>query len=164
MFRELKKGLYSHFKKGALYVVYDKTNAESNMAEEVSYVRLSDGEKFNRDAEGWFDDVSKRPDNETGQKTRYKLMDTEVTFYINSEFETEPTLKEFLKANGIPFGIELGDKILVPTANAVEGEELQLNTWVITGITDQGLYVGLDNGNHSFVNWKYITAFVKNFK
>jgi hypothetical protein len=181
-FGGFKLGQYRHFKKGALYIVYDITVDEATQEQMVSYIRLSDGAKYTRPLDGFQDDVSDRPDKQMEQKQRYKLLSKDCTFYIHKSVveeavaavkatDEEPgspakpavpfkTMKEFLAANGIPLPLKLGDEIILPEEHGDVIGLTQRHT--ISAITEFGVYVPGDYG-HAFVSWELIGAITLNF-
>jgi hypothetical protein len=184
VFGGFRLGQFRHFKKGAQYVAYDVTTDEASQREKVSYVRLSDGTKHSRFLEKFQDDVKDHADNETGQRQRFKLITQDVTFVINNRTAT-PTqeaviengtvvqpevlgeqftsMKEYLKANGIPeiLPIKLGDKVAVP--QPLVEDLYNTEAFTISGITNLGVYV--ESGHaHVFLPWHKLFSITLSFK
>jgi hypothetical protein len=185
-FGGFKLGQYRHWKKGHIYIAYDVTVDEPTQKESVSYVRLSDGSKHSRLIDIFLGEVdpNRKEENETGQRHAFKLMDTAITFVVNNKTATpsEPaviedgklvkaevlgeafkTIEDYLKANGIPkvLPIKLGDTVGV-WAPLVDDHH-NIDTFTITGITNQGVYVASGNA-HVFLPLHSIFSITLNFK
>lgn len=81
LIKDIKFNLpYLHFK-GKLVVPLDVTiNAQTDKLE-ILYICLNNGNKYTREVEQWFTDISHRKDNTTGNKLRFELFNKEVKEY-----------------------------------------------------------------------------------
>jgi hypothetical protein len=186
-FGGFKLGQYRHWKKGAIYVAYDVTTDEASQKEKVSYVRLSDGSKHSRFMDNFLAEVdpNRKEENETGQRFAFKLMNTEITFVINNKTVTpsepavieegqmikaevlgEPftTMKDYLTSNGVPsvISIKLGDTVGVWTP--LVDDHHNIETYTITGITNQGVYVQGFVNDRAFLPWHQLFSITISFK
>jgi hypothetical protein len=69
-------GVYSHFKKGAQYIVFDYAFDSDDNIDKIIYRRLdgSGKPKYVKSVKTFTANVEEHPENDTGQEIRFELM------------------------------------------------------------------------------------------
>lgn len=153
----IKLGLYTHFKEGNRYIVYDVTTDEVTQKERVSYMSCNDKKKHSRFLDVFFEDVTDHPENKTGQKDRFEYKGSTVTYTVAHEIVE--SFKDFLEKNSIPIPFGMGDSVTYRTGN----RERPFSEDEIVGINNIGVYVNSKDGVHVPVLWSQMCSVQLNF-
>lgn len=148
---EFRTGVYQHFK-GAYYYakkrILDATTGEDKI---IYYAIEDDFKEYARNPDSFFDDVSNRVDNSTGQKHRFQLIP-------NSQFSIDgiPSTPSPKFLNTFKQVFDIGDHIHLIFED--EDEEL---CGKISGYSLIGIVLAIEGGTSYTYRWDAINSIIK---
>jgi len=126
------RSIYQHFKGDFFYTLYNALD-EKSQTESIVYqsINNSAGSVFTRPASEWFEDVSTREDNVTGQQTRFSLVEDMSnllscvsTDALIDELKKRDSILAQLDYEGMNDSVYMVDYVTAKVLHIYDGEEV----------------------------------------